>query len=176
VLVLVLVLVASTTVAAVVVTALRHHAATVAVALAAPATTTAPRVVSAAPLSSGTVSATTSVPLVTVTTATPMVTAATVVVAPLTPCAAAIAAVEAKGLYSAPGFPVTCPGPSYGHLGMTCPSYDPWYCPTGKRVVITLPDPYVVANEFSNSRCFAHLSGCYGIDGGGQALGFKRPW
>jgi hypothetical protein len=88
------------------------------------------------------------------------------------PCSASIAEVEARGLYPAPGFAVTCPGNALGHEGMTCLNIS-GICPGRAEIAISLAEPFVVANEFENSRIFAHISvRCAVIDCGGTAYGF----
>ena len=88
------------------------------------------------------------------------------------PSAAAIASVEARGLSPAPGFAVICPGYALGHEGMTCLN-TARVCPGYGEIVIHYPEPFVVANEFENSRI---LSGrparCQQIDCGSLAYGF----
>lgn len=88
------------------------------------------------------------------------------------PCAAAIAAVESRGLFPAAGFVVECPGYALGHEGMTCMNVA-GVCPGGREIVIHDPQPYVVANEFENSRIFSGSPvRCDVIDCGGSAYGF----
>jgi hypothetical protein len=87
-------------------------------------------------------------------------------------CAAAIAAVTARGLYPAPGFVVICPGNALGHMGMTCDNV-PGVCAGLKEIVIHDPEPFVVANEFENSRIFFGDPGrCRTLDCGHAAYGF----
>jgi hypothetical protein len=87
-------------------------------------------------------------------------------------CAASIAAVTARGLYPAPGFVVICPGNALGHLGMTCYNI-PGVCAGQKQIVIHDPEPFVVANEFENSRIFSGDPGrCRTLDCGHAAYGF----
>jgi hypothetical protein len=88
------------------------------------------------------------------------------------PCPAAIAAVEARGLYPAPRFSVTCPGYALGHEGMTCLNV-PGVCPGGREIVIHYPEAFVVANEFENSRILSGMPArCHTIDCGSIAYGF----
>jgi hypothetical protein len=99
----------------------------------------------------------------------------TTVAAPTPPpdsCAASIAAVEARGLYPAPGFAVICPGNALGHEGMTCMN-EPGLCPAVSEIIISVPEPDVVANEFENSRIFAGAPArCETVDCGGSAYGY----
>jgi hypothetical protein len=83
-----------------------------------------------------------------------------------------IAQVTARGLYPAPGFAVICPGYALGHLGITC-DHVPGVCSGTTEIVIADPEPYVVANEFENSRIFAGIPGrCQTLDCGHTAYGF----
>ena len=78
----------------------------------------------------------------------------------------------ARGLYPAPGFVVICPGYALGHLGMTCDNV-PGVCMGAKEIVIHDAEPYVVANEFENSRIFSGDPGrCGTLDCGHTAYGF----
>jgi hypothetical protein len=91
---------------------------------------------------------------------------------PASPCAASIAAVEGRGLFPAPGFVVVCPGYALGHEGMTCLNVA-GICPGGREIVIHDPQPYVVANEFENSRILSGAPArCGVIDCGGSAYGY----
>jgi hypothetical protein len=116
----------------------------------------------------------------------PMPAAARTVAGPLSPpppaptagppaisgCGAAIAAVEAKGLHPAPGFTVLCPGYAQGREGMTCANI-PGICPGQWVIAIADETPFVVANEFENSRIVLGLPTlCDAIDCGGAAYGF----
>jgi hypothetical protein len=75
-------------------------------------------------------------------------------------------------LYPAPGFTVTCPGYALGHLGLTCYNAAQ-VCPGAKEIVIADPEPYVVANEFENSRIFLGMPvRCDQVDCGHIAYGF----
>jgi hypothetical protein len=88
------------------------------------------------------------------------------------PCPAAIAAVEARGLYPAPGFSVTCPGYALGHEGMTCLNV-PGVCAGAREIVIHYPEAFVVANEFENSRILSGMPArCHTIDCGSIAYGY----
>jgi hypothetical protein len=50
---------------------------------------------------------------------------------------------------------------------------EPGICPGTSEIVISLAEPYVVANEFENSRIFAGIAvRCGTIDCGGSAYGF----
>jgi hypothetical protein len=92
--------------------------------------------------------------------------------APASLCVAAIAAVEARGLFRAAGFVVVCPGYALGHEGMTCMNVA-GVCPGAREIVIHDPEPHVVANEFENSRIFSGIPGrCDAIDCGGAAYGY----
>jgi hypothetical protein len=92
--------------------------------------------------------------------------------APSISCAAAIASVTARGLNPAPGFVVVCPGYALGHEGMTCVNYA-GICPGFDEIVINDPVPYVVANEFENSRILTGATArCPDIDCGHAAYGF----
>jgi hypothetical protein len=91
---------------------------------------------------------------------------------PASPCAKAIAAVEGRGLFPAAGFGVVCPGSALGHEGMTCMN-EAAICPGMKEIVIHDPQPFVVANEFENSRIFSGSPArCDVIDCGGAAYGY----
>lgn len=91
---------------------------------------------------------------------------------PVSGCAAAIAAVEAKGLYPAAGYIVSCPGNAQGREGMTCYNIAS-ICPGQKTIAIADPTPYVVANEFENSLIISGTPGiCDVIDCGSTAYGF----
>lgn len=70
---------------------------------------------------------------------------------PASPCEAAITTVEGRGLFPAAGFVVVCPGFALGHEGMTCMNVA-GVCPGARQIVIHDPQPFVVANEFENSR------------------------
>jgi hypothetical protein len=88
------------------------------------------------------------------------------------PCATAIAAVEGRGLSPAAGFVVICPGFALGHEGMTC-MHEPGICPGTEEIVIHDPEPFVVANEFENSRILAGAPArCRIVDCGGVAYGY----
>jgi hypothetical protein len=104
--------------------------------------------------------------------ATPARPAAVSPTAPASPCASAIAAVEGRGLFPAAGFVVVCPGFALGHEGMTCMNVA-GVCPGGREIVIHDPVPFVVANEFENSRIFSGSPArCHAIDCGGSAYGY----
>jgi hypothetical protein len=91
---------------------------------------------------------------------------------PVSPCASAIASVEGRGLFPAPGFVVVCPGYALGHEGMTCMNVA-GVCPGAREIVIHYPQPFVVANEFENSRIFSGSPvRCDAIDCGGSAYGY----
>jgi hypothetical protein len=87
-------------------------------------------------------------------------------------CAAAIADVHSRGLYPAPGFRVICPGNALGHEGLTCYNVT-GICAGAKEIVIADPEPFVVANEFENSRIFLGLPvRCHTVDCGHAAYGY----
>jgi hypothetical protein len=67
---------------------------------------------------------------------------------------------------------VICPGNALGHEGMTCLN-EPGICPEASEIVISVAAPFVVANEFENSRIFAGVPArCHTIDCGGSAYGY----
>lgn len=87
-------------------------------------------------------------------------------------CGSVIQAVEARGLYPAPGFVVICPGYALGHEGMTCLDVA-GVCPGSAEIVIHYVQAFVVANEFENSRILSGApSRCRTIDCGHSAYGF----
>jgi hypothetical protein len=104
--------------------------------------------------------------------ATPTVAAPVAASTPASECAAAVESVESRGLFPAADFTVVCPGYALGHEGMTCLN-EAAICPGLKEIVIHDPQPFVVANEFENSRIFSGSPGrCDVIDCGGAAYGY----
>ena len=99
------------------------------------------------------------------------VTAPVISVSPPT-CVEVIAAVEARGLRPAPGFAVVCPGNARGREGMTCIDVAR-ICQNQRLISIHRVAPYVVANEFENSRILANApTRCHSIDCGAAAYGY----